>query len=442
MVRPRVPWDAGRAMRRRVSGRGQSGQSNVEWLGVMAVVCVVVGLVIAASPPVAQHIVCVARTAIGKLAGENYSCNATQQAGLPPCIISQGDGQLSASVTVFSIKGGGKVKIIKQRRSDGKWLVTAIGGGELGAEVGSPGGRVSIDTGKGSVGGGAGVEGGVVGQGEYGATWIFDDEKGANDQIDIIRNKLRDEAIDTAVPVIGSIGTHFFGEHRHLGDPDIEYIQGGVAGDVKGEAKALGGLSLSLEGSDALGVRWNHQSDTKTIYFQVNGKGSGSAKLIEGLGLEGATEGQIAVTYDKDGHATAVDVIGKGTISGTSPKIPMSDDPRAFLKDVKFQANGGARGELQLHLDLTNPANKVAWDHFTSNPFSGSDDLVNAFLNGGQAQVRTYSVSQDKYGLDVNGKLGLKFGLEGGYEGNRADLINAWDWNPQQGWAQSATCKP
>ncbi|HEY7621335.1 MAG TPA: hypothetical protein VH834_16265, partial [Solirubrobacteraceae bacterium] len=384
---------------------------------------------------------CTRRSAIGKVAGQDWGCPSDQQAGLPPCIISQGDGQLKASVTVFSVKGGGKVKIVKQRRSDGKWLITVIGGGELGAEFGSPGGRISVDTGDGSVGGGVGVEGGVVGQGEYGATWVFDDEKGANDAIDIVRNKLRDEAIDAAVPVIGSIGTHFFGEHRSLGDPDIEYIQGGVAGDVSGEAKALGGLDLSLEGSDALGVRWNHQNDTKTVYFEVKAKGSGSAKLIEGLGLEGATEGQIAVTYDKDGKAIAVDVIGKGTVQGTLPKIPTSPDPRDFLSELKFQENGGVRGEVQLHLDLTNPTNANAYHQFMDNPFGGADDLVNAFLNDGQAQVRAYSVSQDKYGLDVNGKFGLKFGIEGGYEGNRADLIDAWDWNPQQGWSPSATCK-
>ena len=428
-------------MRKRVFGRGQAGQTNIEWLGVMALLVVVVGLVVAASPPVATNIVCTVRTAIGKVAGEDWSCEADKQAGLPPCIISQGDGQLKASVTVFSIKGGGKVKVIKQRRSDGKWIVTVIGGGELGVEVGSPGGRVNVDTGKGSVGAGAGAEGGAVGQGEYGASWVFDNEQGANDQVDIIRNKLRDAAIDGAVPVVGSIGTAIFGEHRDLGDPDIEYIQGGVAGDVKGEAKALGGLKLSLEGSDALGVRWDHKADTKTIYFQVNGKGAGSAKLIEGLGLEGATEGQIAVTYDKDGRAIAVDVIGKGTISGTSPKIPTSGDPRNFLRELKFQANGGARGELQLHLDLKNPTNRAAWDQFTGNPLTGADNLVNAFMSGGQAQVRTYAVSQDKYGLDVNGKFGLKFGVEGGYEGNRADLIQAWDWNPQTGWTESATCK-
>lgn len=441
MVVAQARWHRRGTMRRRVSGRGQAGQTNVEWLGVMALLTVLVGLVIAASPPIATKIVCTIETAIGKVAGQDWGCEAEQQAGLPPCIISQGDGQLKASVTVFSIKGGGKVKIVKQRRSDGKWLVTLIGGGELGAEVGSPGARVNVDTGKGSVGAGAGVEGGVVGQGEYGATWVFDDEKGANDAIDIVRNKLRDAAIDASVPVLGTIGTSIFGEHRDLGDPDIEYIQGGVAGDVKGEAKGLGGLSLSLEGSDALGVRWDHQKDTKTIYFEVKEKGSASAKLIEGLGLEGASEGQIAVTYDKNGKATAVDVIGKGTIQGTLPKIPTGTDPRSFLSEVKFQENGGVRGEMQLHLDLNNPTNQAAWNAFRGNPLSGGDDLVNAFLQHGQAQVRTYKVSQDKYGLDVNGKFGLKFGVEGGYEGNQADLINAWDWDPQQGWRQSATCR-
>jgi hypothetical protein len=231
MVGPRHPWHRRLTMRTRLSGRGQAGQTNVEWLGVMAIIVVVVGLVAAASPPIAQNVVCKATGMMGKVFGKQWGCEAAgPQAGLPPCIVSQGDGQLKASVTVFSIKGGGKVKIVKQRRSDGKWVITVIGGGELGAQFGSPGGRVSVDTGSSEVGGGAGAEGGVVAQGEYAAAWVFDDEKRADDQIDILRNKLRDAAIDAGVPVIGSIGTSLFGEHRDLGDPDIEYLQGGVAG--------------------------------------------------------------------------------------------------------------------------------------------------------------------------------------------------------------------
>ena len=112
MVGRTPPCDRRCTMRTRALGRGQSGQTSVEWLGVMAVLCVVVGLVVAASPPVAQQIVCTVRTAIGKIIGESWNCAADKQAGLPPCVITQGDGQLSASVTVFSIKGGYKGLVV------------------------------------------------------------------------------------------------------------------------------------------------------------------------------------------------------------------------------------------------------------------------------------------------------------------------------------------
>lgn len=443
MVGPGVPWHGPATMRTRLFGRGQAGQTNVEWLGVMAAIVIVVGLVAAASPPIAQNIVCKATGMMGKVFGKEWGCTtAGPNAGLPPCIVSQGDGQLKASVTVFSIKGGGKVKIIKQRRSDGKWVITVIGGGELGAVFGSPGGRLSVDTGSSEVGGGAGAEGGVVAQGEYGAAWVFDDEQRANDQIDILRNKLRDAAIDASVPVLGSIGTSLFGEDRDLGDPNIEYLQGGVAGSIEAEAKGgAAGLQGKLEGTAALGVRWDHLNKTKTIYYQLNAKGAGSAKILKGLGIEGEVEGQLAVTYNEQGEAIAADVIGKGSLSGTSPKVPLSSDPRAFLRNIKWDAKGGARGEVQLHLDLTNPSNALAWQNFRNDPFSGADDLVDAFLDNGQAQVRTYSVGKENYGIDANAKFGFKFGVEGGYEGTRADLIRAWDWDPVNGWRESASCR-
>jgi hypothetical protein len=121
--------------------------------------------------------------------------------------------------------------------------------------------------------------------------------------------------------------------------------------------------------------------------------------------------------------------------------VPLSSDPRAFLRNIKWDAKGGARGEVQLHLDLTNPSNALAWQNFRSDPLSGADDLVDAFLDNGQAQVRTYTVGKENYGIDANAKFGFKFGVEGGYEGTRADLIRAWDWDPVNGWRESASCR-
>jgi hypothetical protein len=426
--------------------RGQRGQTNVEWLGVMAVVVALVGAIALASPTIGKSIGCVAQKAIHKVAGESYTCSdPSDTAALPPCVLGEASGKLSASVTVFSIKGGGQVQILKQRRSDGTWLVTVVGGGELGAEFGSPGGNITVDTGSSELGGGEGAEGGLSVKGDYGAGWTFKDEKGASDAVDIIRNKLRDAAIDGAVPIVGSIGTSLFGEDRSLGDPQIEYIQGGVSGDIKGELHGgATGLDGNLSGSAVLGVRWNHEAKTKTIYLQANASGGADASLIKGLGLKGDFEGQLAITYDEKGNPLDVQVIAKGGVSGKGPVLPPdAKSPEDFIRQVDFKANasGGLRGELQLKLDLTDPDNRRAFTNFLQNPEGGAGDLTSQFLKNGRAQVRTYQTSGEDYGLDVNGKVGLKFGVEGGYEGKRADLLKAWDWDPYNGWHQSAECK-
>lgn len=426
--------------------RGQRGQTNVEWLGVMAVIVLIVGAVALASPTVGKSIGCVAMKAVYKVGGQSYTCSdPSDTAALPPCVLGEASGQLKASVTVFSVKGGGQVKILKQRRSDGTWLVTVVGGGELGAEFGSPGGNISVDTGSSEIGGGEGAEGGLSVKGDYGAGWTFKDEQAASDAVDIIRNKLRDAAIDASVPVVGSIGTSLFGEDRSLGDPNVEYIQGGVSGNLSGDIHGgETGLDGKLDGSAVLGVRWDHQAKTKTIYLQANATGSAEASLVKGLGIKGTFEGQLAITYDEKGHPLDVQVIAKGGIAGKGPLLPTdAKNPEDFLTKVSFSANAsaGLRGEVQLKLDLTDPVNREAFDNFLADPTGGAGDLAGQFLDNGRAQVRTYNTGGEDYGVDVNGKVGLKFGVEGGYEGQRADLLKAWDWDPYNGWHQSAECK-
>ena len=426
--------------------RGQRGQTNVEWLGVMAVIVAVVAAVALATPTLGKQVGCVAQQAIHKVAGQSYTCaDPSDTAALPPCVLGEASGQLKASITVFSVKGGGKVKIIKQRRSDGTWLVTVVGGGELGAEFGSPGGGITVDTGGSEVGGAEGVQGGVSVTGDYGGAWVFKDEKSAGDAVDIVRNKLRDKAIDAAVPIVGSIGTSLFGEDRSLGDPQIEYIQGGVSGNISGELRGgLSGLDGTANAAGVLGVRWDHKAKTKTIYLQVTADAKGEASLVKGLGIKGAADGQLAITYDEKGNPVDVQVIAKGSIGGQLPVLPPdASSAEDFLSKVTFKgnANSGYRGELQLKLDLTDPANKAAFDAFLRDPTGGAGDLTKAFLDNGRAQVRTYKTTGEDYGVDVNGKAGLEFGVEGGYEGNRADLSKAWDWDPYNGWHQSASCK-
>jgi hypothetical protein len=412
--------------------RSQRGQTAVEYLGVIAVVVALIGGMLALSPRIGQEIGCKILEKIGA-GGGCGSGGLIGDDGQPktPCVVADSDGKIKASLTVFSVKGGGEVKILKQKRSDGKTVVTVSGGANLGLKFGA-GADANVDVGKSSVGGGAGVEGGAALQGEGGASWIFNSDKEADDFIGTMRDKLRDSAIEAAAPGIGDLGVALFGNHDSIPDPDIVYIQGGVGGNVKGEAKLGGGLEGGLEGAAVLGGQWNRKTGEKTIYYRVNAKGEGSAKLLAGLGLSASGEVQLSVTYDKDGHPIKASIQGKGGVAGGIPKLE-GKDPVSWLKSVSFGGQEGARLEANFDLDLTDPANRQAFEDFLHNPISGADDLGKAFLDRGLFSARLYKTDQSKYGVSADAALGLKFGIEGGYEGNDSSLMGAWYYDRSTG---------
>ena len=396
--------------------RREHGQATTEWLAAMAVVLALLAAVVLTAPRLAPAVVCKLTELVGGAA-----CTAgTEPLALPPCVVTDRDGHLKAAVTVFSIKGGGKARVTKQRRSDGTWAVTVVGGGELGVQVGSPGARASIDTGGTEAGGGAGAEAGAALQGEYGASWVFPDERGADRQIDILRNELRDRAIEVGAGPLGPIariGTGLFGEDRELGDPRIEYLQGGIGANAKGEA---GTAKLSIDGGHALGVRWDHGTGERTHFYRSSVKGGVSARALRELGLEGDAEVQLAITFGRDGEPLRASILTRAGAAAKLPKVLQTSRVKLDLRD-------GGRIDADVHLDLRDPASRAAWDAFRANPLTGTDDLAGAFADRGRVQVRAYRTGRDGGGFDVNGKLGLKFGAEGGFEANRADLVAAWE---------------
>ena len=106
---------------------------------------------------VVPHITCVFQNLVAKVSGGAVpECNHTAaiDADVPDpstCIVSERSGEAGVTVTVFSVKGGAKVKLITQRTADGKVYVTVQGGAEIGLEFGPPAGaEVSIDAGSAS----------------------------------------------------------------------------------------------------------------------------------------------------------------------------------------------------------------------------------------------------------------------------------------------------
>lgn len=419
--------------------RGERGQTALEYLGILAAVAGVLLVLIAVAPSVGERIACEIRGQIAKVTGgAGGGCGSPAASGEPtvPCIVADSGGKLEASLTVFSVKGGGEFRVLKQRRSDGNWLVTVAGGGELGAEFGL-GGKADIEAGQTRVGGGAEVRGGVAGVGEGGGTWEFDDEAAANDFVDVVRNRARDGAIKGALPIVGHIGVAVFGEEREVPEADIAYVQGGVGADVTaGAGDVLGYVEGGLEGQAVLGTKIDRRSGERTVYFQLKGTGTGSAGALLGVSGQGDLEGQLGVTFDRSGRMVRATVTGKGAVAGSAPSLDATvHDPAQFLKSIKLvgQDAGGHRVELEGELDLTDPANHRALQQFLAIPAAGAVPLGARFAQDGEFNARTYAIEQERYGGGLSGALGIKFGIEGAYEGSNSRLTGAWYWTPTSG---------
>lgn len=409
--------------------REQRGQVSVEWVGILAILGAV--FVILWATGMAGKVGGELGTAVCRIFGGECGASPIEESAQPklPCVINDSDGKLKASVTVFSVKGGGEFRVLRQERSDGTVLVTMSGGGNLGAEFGL-GGEGDVDAGGTHVGGGAQVKGGVNAQGEGGGTWQFANAKDADEFIDIVRNKARDGAIDAALPIVGPIGTSLFGEHRDVRDPDITYIQGGIGGGVKAEAAdGVGYAGVKADGAVLLGTRVDHRSGERTDYLRVKASGEGSASAIIGVNLQGDADTQIAITYDKNGKPIKASVLGSlGGAGGTNIRYEPGDKPEDFLKKVKFTGSStdGSRVEFQYDLDLKDAQVGQAFQNFLADPLSNTDDLAAAVKDHSTFQARTYDFSRDKYGASGDVALGLKFGLEGTYEGVNSHLTGAW----------------
>lgn len=438
-------------MRHRPRSR-ELGQTSIEYLGIIVAVFAIVGVMLTAAPDLGHTISCKIEGQISSISGGTGSVGCADVRGEPtePCVITDNSGQLKASITAFSIKGGGEVKILREKLSDGKERITLSGGGNIGLEAkgGASGGIDFKDfTAKEGTSGSASVSL----KGEGGGIYEFDNKAQADEFVDILQNKARDGAINAVGGPLGQAGTFLFGEKRDLPGPTSVYIQGGVGGQASGETGA--GLAYATGGLDAsaiVGARKNLKTGETTVYYTLKGSGELNAGALVGAGGQAGLEGQMAVTVDKNGKPVKAQVIAKGDVSGTDFDGDAGQfrglNPSKLVEKFRGKGSGGQegyRGEIRGTLDLRDPngPGAKAFSQFLDNPLTGTGDLVGAFGSDATWDARVYAIDRDKYGADVKFGEGLAFGLEGGYEGVESDLKGAWYWGPNSGGIQQwATC--
>jgi hypothetical protein len=415
----------------------ERGQATINWLGIMVGLIVLAGALVLTLPKVAPHITCAAETMISKATGggtPDCQHTAAVDADVPDpstCVVSERSGEAGVTVTVFSVKGGAKVTLITRRTADGKVYVTVQGGADIGLEFGPPaGGEVTIDAGgAGSATEGANAKGGGKLTGNGSVTWAFDNEQQAHEFAQIVANKARDAALDTN-PITG-IGRRILGigEDRPIPAPSIFGLEGGarIFGSAEGGA---GPLSGNAEGEigPSIGGRYDARSHQTTVYFSMNASGKAGGGLLDTVGGRalGDAQLQLAVTVDSHGQPVKATVLGTGTVNGqlTGALGKLSGKPGVI----------GKRADVRMDLDLTDPANRQAFNDFVNNPISGAPGLINRFADDSQVGVRLYDASQTDVGLEASGSIAdVEFGLDVGGNYKTADLQSAYYYDRETG---------
>jgi hypothetical protein len=443
-IRPRLagerPSDGARraaerpgSLRRRLAC--ERGQATVNWLAVMVGLTVLAGALVLALPSAAPKITCSFQNVVSKATGGaipdcNYTAAVDDDVPDPStCVVSERSGEAGVTVTVFSVKGGGKVKLMTRRTADGKVYVTVEGGAEIGLEFGPPAGaEVSLDAGGASTTQGANAKAGAKLVGNGSVTWVFDNEAKAHEFADIVAGKARDAALDTN-PITG-IGRRLIGvgEDRPIPAPSIYGLEGGarIFGNAEGGAGPLSGKAEGEIGP-SIGGRYDARSGETTVYFKVNANAKLSASLLDAIGGRGIGEGevQLAVTIDKHGNPTKATVMGSGTVTGqlTGKLAGLSD-----------KAGPGKRADVRLDLDLTDPANRQAFNDFVNNPIGGAPDLARRFADDSEIGVRFYDSSQTDVGIEGSGSIAdIEFGLDAGGSYKTADIESAYYYDRETG---------
>ena len=132
------------------------------------------------------------------------------------------------------------------------------------------------------------------------------------------------------------------------------------------------------------------------------------ARTTDGIQVEGTVNGQVSVASGKLNSAIK-------NLTGSPGVI-------------------GKRADIRADLDLTDPANRQAFNEFINNPAGGALQLVNRFVDDSRVGVRLYDASQTDVGIEGSGSIAdIEFGLDVGGNYKTADVQSAYYYDRETG---------
>jgi Flp pilus assembly pilin Flp len=436
--------------RLRTLTRDDRGALSAEYAGVVAFVAGVVIAILLLNPGLASTMSGAVRDLVCQIIGGD--CVSDPQLAddlLPdePCVTSIRDQSLQLEGTALFVHLGGKVALAREERSDGTVAVSLVVGGKAGGEA-AIGAKGNVQWGdfRAKAGAEAAIRGGVEGEG--GDTWEFPDAESADDFIDDVHDWARDEVFLGSVPIAGDIYNWFSsGDDFEFPESDSTYVQGGAFLDGEAEAGIPGAeASVTMENSIVLGTEITDED--RTVYLAMSAERAGKLSILP-IGAGGSASGELVfgLKYDNvTDELIEVEVTGTAGYSGSVDlellKVESLDDLGEVAEELDLTATGESENtlELKMTLDMTDPANKAAWDEFWADPFGGGAGLLERMDQDGIVSVQTYDGDVFGAGLGASVAAAAKAALSLGYESSESQLTGAWVRVPGQGFVEWADC--
>ena len=345
-----------------MDNRGQAASEYVAILLVVVAALTGAATLAVAVPGVGERVVTTVRTGLCIVGGDVCRSSDAVAAGLKPCVTSQRSRRQDTTIDVAVVRFGGHGEWQLALRSDGQAVVTRLEENELGGTVGvgltfSPAG---VD-----VAASASLVAGYRG----GRAWRFPDARSAGA---FLAAATRDASA------------------RAARAPNVRWhaINGQADGEASVAIADLARAGISTGASDAIGLRSEGARRTLTLDLRLD------------------------------------DPLLSGILHGLAPS---AGTQRSWVADISWEGGkarelalraatgrAGRQEEYSARLDLRHAGNRAVAERLLQPSASTPADLAalaERMRTHGVIEHAAYSVSEERRGFTVAGKLGLALGL-------------------------------
>jgi hypothetical protein len=462
------------------------GQTATEYLGMIVVISAVIGVV--ALGGLGQRLSAEIKAAICRVTGGTCTVQSVDHVPEAECEVLSHSGEISASVTVFSVDIGGKAKVTLSKGIDANgnqhWYVQQQGSVDAGV-VAKFGEKAHV----GDVGEGLEGDAKAMLTGGGGQKMEFPDEKAARDYITGLQHEIVKQGLADGIggPLAGPLvkwGLDKIDSTPFNPPPAKEYFfEGGgkVAGSVEGEAGVVSG-SVDGEGSALVGMKVAPQpggGDNTTYYVKVSAEAAGKLGLFNAVEGKAGPSGEVVVgiTYDKSGKPITANLeaagefkaevgpssetaligqAGKGLAGEAYKKAVEEATKKAAKSSNGVSLGGGVKAKLGIDIDLQKGDNlNVVADGLHSlgvpvlmgsgtpgggNGVGGMLGLVTSGADGTTTTLTTYTTTSSGGTAGVSGGEGVAFGVEGGLTFSDEKIQSGSYYMPGQGFVTWEAC--